>query len=140
MCWGIDEARYLFIRLYLRQDKWIRLASLDYQSDITDLSAACAALFRVLPDLAPETQAEDIKDNRSPSPKKQDEVLDLTMSDDEEDIDLTKTSDAEDNKTTDKKPSGSKEKGKQIVEEIVANFTRMNRTISVASLLDRQSL
>jgi hypothetical protein len=41
----VDEAKYLFIRLYLRKHKFIRLGQIDYEKDITDLEAACQSLW-----------------------------------------------------------------------------------------------
>lgn len=43
-----DQARYLFIRLYLRKDQWIRLQNIGYENDIEDLQAACEALWQTI--------------------------------------------------------------------------------------------
>jgi Fanconi-associated nuclease 1 len=43
-----DEARYLFVRLFLRKNGWFRVSGLAYESDISNMNAACAELCETI--------------------------------------------------------------------------------------------
>lgn len=88
------EARYLFIRLYLRTHKWLRVQLLKYDRDIPDLPPVVALLTRAegeVEDL-PKPEPEDRKPLASTS-----NVIDLTE-DDEDVVDLTLSDYDEDEK------------------------------------------
>jgi Fanconi-associated nuclease 1 len=87
-----DEARYLFMRLYLRKHTWIRGDTIGYESDISDVDATCDALCEKVVwgeeeeevrEKGQVKKAEEIDLTAS-----QDTVIDLTVSDDEEEMDL----------------------------------------------------
>ncbi|GAA6056318.1 hypothetical protein JCM3770_000667 [Rhodotorula araucariae] len=85
------QSRYLFARLLLRKPTWIRLSSLlaspSYTTDITDLPAACADLWRVSevgPVAGPSASPEREEDN--PAREEREGFLDLTMSDSDDDL------------------------------------------------------
>lgn len=112
------EARYLFIRLYLRKQRWIRVAGLKYQRDIEDLHGTVGMLTRregeedVVP--AKEEEVEEREPVASTSRAKWD-VIDLTEDDDEplkmEPIDLTLSdSDEEEKQKPKPKPQPKKER------------------------------
>ncbi|GAA5922491.1 hypothetical protein JCM3775_005748 [Rhodotorula graminis] len=89
------QSRYLFSRLLLRKPTWIRLSSLlassSYSTDISDLPAACAELWRVAEPVAgPSTPPKRQQVAALVEPKKEqprDEgFLDLTLTDSDDDV------------------------------------------------------
>lgn len=87
------------MRLFLRKHGWIRLDGIGYENDITDLKSACEALWRVIeftpspPAVEPEEQEfNPIAGPSTPpkvkakSPSPDPYFIDLTLSDDEEDV------------------------------------------------------
>ncbi|GAA5879167.1 hypothetical protein JCM1840_006215 [Sporobolomyces johnsonii] len=91
------QSRYLFMRLFLRKHGWIRLSGIGYENDISDLPAACEALWRVV-ELTPTKESEEEgkppvagpstslqpQPHPQPPPAGDPGVIDLTMSDDED--------------------------------------------------------
>lgn len=80
-----DEARYLFVRLFLRKNGWFRVRALDYSAEIGDVAKACEEMCAV----AAAEGAEDATLPPSPSPKAPQlsaspEVIDLDGDDDDE--------------------------------------------------------
>lgn len=75
-----DQARYLFMRLYLRKHGWIRLDSLGYENDISHLDTAYETLCTTIDLSSPcPPKAE------SSTPKELDpNVVDLTGDDDDD--------------------------------------------------------
>lgn len=55
-----DQARYLFVRLYIRKNGYFRVANLGYEKDIADMSAACAELCSFAPFNEPPRACEVI--------------------------------------------------------------------------------
>ncbi|GAA5895235.1 hypothetical protein JCM5296_002019 [Sporobolomyces johnsonii] len=98
-CARADQSRYLFMRLFLRKHGWIRLSGIGYENDISDLPAACEALWRVV-ELTPAKEREEegkppvagpstpLQPQPHPHPRPplagDPGVIDLTMSDDED--------------------------------------------------------
>ncbi|GAA5911667.1 fanconi-associated nuclease 1 [Sporobolomyces salmoneus] len=86
------QSRYLFMRLFLRKHGWIRLDGIGYENDVKDLESACRDLWQKIeftpsPPAVEETKSELKLEpfSRSSSSKVEDpNVIDLTMSDDEE--------------------------------------------------------
>ncbi|KAL8293066.1 hypothetical protein RQP46_000760 [Phenoliferia psychrophenolica] len=72
------EARYLFIRLYLRKHDFIRVRTIGYERDISDVDAACSALCSRTPTAGPSS------------------VIDLTADSDDEDKPMAGQSSPED--------------------------------------------
>lgn len=89
-----DQSRYLFSRLLLRKPTWIRLSSLlassSYSTDISDLPAACAELWRIAEPVAgPSTPPKREQVAALVEPKKEDSregFLDLTLTDSDDDV------------------------------------------------------
>ncbi|ORY75355.1 VRR-NUC domain-domain-containing protein [Leucosporidium creatinivorum] len=84
---GLDyQARYLFVRLYLRKSSWIRLRGISYERDIDDLNAACQALWERVdfapprPPTPPPAPPVDVKPVKVEEPG----VIDLTGDDDDD--------------------------------------------------------
>ncbi|GAA5933114.1 fanconi-associated nuclease 1 [Sporobolomyces koalae] len=88
------QSRYLYMRLFLRKHGWIRLDGIGYENDITDLEAACQALWKVI-EFTPSPSATEPKEEEvQPVPRPSEtvapsiaggpEVIDLTLSDDED--------------------------------------------------------
>lgn len=85
-----DQARYLFVRLYLRKSAWIRLRGIDYERDIEDLERACGALWeqvaftpsRLPTPPPPPPVVEECK----PAAVNYPDMIDLTGDDDDEDV------------------------------------------------------
>lgn len=108
-----DQSRYLFSRLLLRKPTWIRLSSLlassSYSTDISDLPAACAELWRVAEPIAgPSTPPKREQVAALVEPKKdpsREGFLDLTLTDSDDD-------DAPPVSTNGKKKNGGVDKGK----------------------------
>ncbi|GAA5843828.1 hypothetical protein JCM9279_000159 [Rhodotorula babjevae] len=88
------QSRYLFSRLLLRKPTWIRLSSLlassSYSTDISDLPAACAELWRIAEPVAgPSTPPKREQIVALVKPKKEDSregFLDLTLTDSDDDV------------------------------------------------------
>ncbi|GAA5968795.1 hypothetical protein JCM3765_001268 [Sporobolomyces pararoseus] len=93
------QSRYLFMRLFLRKHGWIRLDGIGYENDIKDLTSACQALWQKIeftpspPAVEPKREESDFKPVAGPStppkvkiPEPDSNVIDLTLSDDEEDF------------------------------------------------------
>ncbi|GAA5969565.1 hypothetical protein JCM21900_002347, partial [Sporobolomyces salmonicolor] len=83
------QSRYLFMRLFLRKHGWIRLSGIGYENDVSDLPAACEALWRVIELTPTEEREEAVKPpvagpSTPPPPAADPGVIDLTMSDDED--------------------------------------------------------
>lgn len=114
-----DQSRYLFSRLLLRKPTWIRLSSLlasaSYATDISDLPAACAELWRVADPVAGPSNSPSPPSKREPSdspkrvkPVKAEEragFLDLTLTDSDDDLPVPPKGKGADKET-------GKEKGK----------------------------
>ncbi|BGP45790.1 hypothetical protein JCM10450v2_001620 [Rhodotorula kratochvilovae] len=86
------QSRYLFARLLLRKPTWIRLSSLlaspSYTTDMTDLPAACADLWRVVEPPAPvagPSMPPPKREEHKPKQEEHDGFLDLTMTDSDDD-------------------------------------------------------
>lgn len=91
----IDEARYLWMRLFLRKPNWHRVDDIGYESDIADLEGACANLCALIDissassqTASPEPVAGPSKPRASPPSKANDSgFIDLTEdTDDDEDV------------------------------------------------------
>ncbi|CEQ43030.1 SPOSA6832_04915, partial [Sporobolomyces salmonicolor] len=88
-----DQSRYLFMRLFLRKHGWIRLSGIGYENDVSDLPAACEALWRVIELTPTKEREEEVKPpvagpstplQPQPPPAADPGMIDLTMSDDED--------------------------------------------------------
>lgn len=91
------QSKYLFIRLFLRKNGFVRLGLIEYKEDIKDLRAACEALWETKDGLRTVEggievkQGENVKENIKGKGKEKQpvvEMIDLTMSDDDDDEDL----------------------------------------------------
>ncbi|KAM0754067.1 hypothetical protein T439DRAFT_322953 [Meredithblackwellia eburnea MCA 4105] len=118
------QARYLFVRLYLRKHSWIRTSTIGYESDIGDLNATVRALTEepipvIELNSSPPPEVGTSASATASTPSSSSDCIDLTMESD---------SDSEDSKSskliTQKKPD-IKGKGRAKEEdEDDADFTR----------------
>ncbi|KAK4048785.1 hypothetical protein OIV83_004551 [Microbotryomycetes sp. JL201] len=99
---GDYSSRYLFVKLYLRKDAWIRQSNIGYETDVKDVALTCQDLCREIvftPPAQDDTDAKphapgSIKKEEKDSVEKNSNFIDLTGDDDDEDLDEPQVKDA----------------------------------------------
>ncbi|KAM0792071.1 hypothetical protein ACM66B_004775 [Microbotryomycetes sp. NB124-2] len=92
---GDYSSRYLFVRLYLRKDVWIRQSNIGYETDVEDVTQTCQDLCREIV-FTPPADEEPVDQNNKVEVKQENKTafeqdpnfIDLTGDDDEDEEDF----------------------------------------------------